>query len=433
MIEVIEKTIRKYKGVPLEFFGSSNKSMSIEMKMDKISSSEMSVSKGIGVKAIVGGRAGFSYNSDIYSVEDAVKSAMINAKHSELKQDSFPIAQKMKDIEGIYDYRIRSMNPEELVSLSVKLRDKLKERNNSLKVNDSVFEAGSSDDFLVNSNGVSYTSKYTGISGMVEAVYKNSSGGASMGAPTIKGFNIDYLSEKAARLAVSGVGRKKIRSGKQMVLIDSDVLESLFESTLYPSINADMVQKGQSTLKGKIGQQIGSSGFDIIDSGRIESGLCSSAFDRDGTKSQETSIMSSGILKGFIYDYVTAMCDGKKSTGNASGGFGSMASISPTNVLLKYSELMKFDNMISGIKDGIIIYEVLGAHTANHITGDFSLSINKGFKIIDGEVAYPVKNAMFAGNVFELLKSVSCFGDDVRQSGHLIAPTIAFSGQKIVG
>ncbi len=433
MIEVIERIMRQHKGVPLEFFGSNHRSMSVEMKTDKVSSSDMSVTKGIGVKAIVAGRAGFSYTTDISRLDDAVEIAIVNAKYSELKQDSFPEMQKMKDVKGIYDPGIQGMAPEELVNFSVQLREKLKDANKDVKVNHSVVEAGSSDNFLVNSNGISYTSKTTGMSGMVEAVYKDSSGGANMGAATIKGFDIDHMAARAARLAVSGVGRKSIKSAEQTVVIDSDVLESLFSNTLYPSINADMVQKGQSSLKGKIGQQIGSCGLDIIDSGLIAGGLCSSAFDRDGTRSQETSILSSGVLKSFIYNHVTAMREGKKSTGNASGGFGSMASIAPTNVVLKYSETKGLDKILSGIKDGIFIYEALGAHTANHITGDFSLSINKGFKIIDGEIAYPVKNAMFAGNVFELLKDVSCFGDDVRQSGHLIAPTVSFSRQKIVG
>lgn len=433
MIDDIERIMRQHKGVPLEFFGSCHRSMSVEMKTDKVSSSDLSATKGIGVKAIVAGRAGFSYTTDISHINDAVKIAMMNAKYSELKQDSFPEIQTIEDVKGIYDSGIQGMTPEELVNYSVKLKEKLKEQNKDVNVNHSVFEAGSSDNFLVNSNGISYNSKATGISGMVEAVYKNSSGGANMGAVTIKGFDIDHMAARAARLAVSGVGRKSINSAEQVVVIDSDVLESLFSNTLYPSINADMVQKGQSALEGKIGQQIGSSGLDIIDSGLVEGGLCSSTFDRDGTRSQKTSILSSGVLKSFIYNHVAAMREGKESTGNASGGFGSMSSISPTNVVLKFSEHMKLDKIISEITDGIFIYEALGAHTANHITGDFSLSINKGFKIINGEIAYPAKNAMFAGNVFELIKNVSCFGDDVRQSGHLIAPTIAFSGQNIVG
>ncbi|NOQ56246.1 MAG: hypothetical protein GQ477_05585 [Nanohaloarchaea archaeon] len=433
MMDVIFDVMKKYKEVPLEFFGSGHKSTSVDMLSDKIVSSDMSVTKGVGVKAIVCGRAGFAYTTDASFIERAVKDAIANAKYSELKQDGFPEIQKLKKIKDIYDPKIYDMSPEELVNFSVKLRESLKVENKDIKVNHSVFEAGSTDNFLVNSNGISYSAKSTGMSAMVEAVYKDSSGSVSIGTPTIKGFDVCYLSQKAARLAMSGVGRKNIKSAEQSVVIDSDVLESLLENTLYPSINADMVQKGQSSLAGKIGQQIGCSGLDIIDSGIVDGGLCSSAFDRDGTMSQETSIMSSGALDSFIYNHVAASREGKKSTGNASGGFGAMSSILPTNVMLKFSESMKFDKIISEIKDGIFIYETMGAHTANHITGDFSLSINKGFKIIDGEIAYPVKNAMFAGNVFELLKNVSCFGDDVRQSGHLIAPTIVFSGQKIVG
>ena len=43
----------------------------------------------------------------------------------------------------------------------------------------------------------------------------------------------------------------------------------------------------------------------------------------------------------------------------------------------------------------------LGAHTANPISGDFSVEAMNAFKIENGEIKHPVKKAMLSGNIFK--------------------------------
>ncbi|MEA2003400.1 MAG: metallopeptidase TldD-related protein [archaeon] len=432
MIDEIDKIIRKYKDIPLEFFGSTQKTAVSETHADKLCSANSSVNGGIGVKAIVEGRAGFSYATDMSLIEKAVIQAMANARFSELEQKTLPEKRDMQTIKNIYDKKVSEMTLESVMDISGKLSGDLKAVNKDLKMNLSIVEAASSNYFLVNSNGASYSSELTSISAVCEAVFKNSSGNASFVATSLKKFNTDFLVGKASRLAVNSVGKKNVKSACQTVVLDADVIDAIFGNTLYLSVNADRVQKGQSMLAGRIGEVIGSECLDIRDCGALDMGLCSSPFDRDGIPSRKTDIISGGVLKSFLYDHVTALREDRDSTGNGAGNFNTMSSVSPTNVVIEPSRT-GFDSMISGIKDGMIIYEAMGAHTANPITGDFSLAIANGFKIIDGEIAYPVKNAMFVGNIFDLLKSVSGLASDVRQTGHLVSPTISFDRQKIVG
>ena len=432
MIDEIDKIIRKYKDVPLEFFGSKQKAVMSEVQGDKLCSANSSVGGGIGVKAIVGGRAGFSYCTDMSLIEKAALQAMANAKFSELEQKTLPEKRDMQKINNLYDKKVSDMTPESVMEISGKLSGDLKAINKDLRMNLSIVEAASSNYFLVNSNGASYSSELTSVSAVCEAVFKKSSGNISFATTSLKEFDTDFLVEKASRLAIGGVGKKNVISASQTVVLDADVINAIFGNTLYLSVNADRVQKGQSMLAGKIGEMVGSECLDICDCGALDGGLTSSPFDRDGISTRKTDIISGGVLKSFMYDYVVALREGRDSTGNGAGNFNTMSSIAPTNVVVKPSRT-SFDSMISGIKDGMIIYEAMGTHTANPITGDFSLAIAIGFKIIDGEIAYPVKNAMFTGNIFELLKNVSVIASDVRQTGHLVSPSIAFSGQKIVG
>ena len=62
--------------------------------------------------------------------------------------------------------------------------------------------------------------------------------------------------------------------------------------------------------------------------------------------------------------------------------FADMPAVGLSNFILEFDDLMD----ISDIKEGIIVTDVLGAHTANPISGDFSVEANNAFKIENGEI-----------------------------------------------
>ena len=87
----------------------------------------------------------------------------------------------------------------------------------------------------------------------------------------------------------------------------------------------------------------------------------------------------------------------------------------------------------------MIVYEVLGAHTSNPASGDFSVNSSLLFKIENGEIVHPIKQAMISGNFHECLKRISGIGDDYKRlSGGLstvsvFAPTIRIEKVRVTG
>lgn len=77
---------------------------------------------------------------------------------------------------------------------------------------------------------------------------------------------------------------------------------------------------------------------------------------------------------------------------------------------------------MSEIKRAILVYDVLGAHTANPISGDFSVKANNAFLIENGEIKYPIKDIMIFGNVFSMLKKLNAIKSKIRQIGPFIIP-----------
>ena len=89
--------------------------------------------------------------------------------------------------------------------------------------------------------------------------------------------------------------------------------------------------------------------------------------------------------------------------------------------------------MIGETKDGVIVNTVIGAHTANPISGDFSVEARNSFLVKDGEIVSPIRSLMISGNIFELLRNIDGVGKDVRNVGNVITPTVRISKMRVIG
>jgi PmbA protein len=79
-----------------------------------------------------------------------------------------------------------------------------------------------------------------------------------------------------------------------------------------------------------------------------------------------------------------------------------------------------------------VIEEVMGLHTVDPITGDFSLGCS-GEWIEEGGKVFPIKSVAVAGNLFELFRKVIKLGEDLRFFGRAGSPSLMVEGLKISG
>jgi PmbA protein len=81
----------------------------------------------------------------------------------------------------------------------------------------------------------------------------------------------------------------------------------------------------------------------------------------------------------------------------------------------------------------LYVHNVVGAHTANPMSGDFSVELSNAFWMEGGEFEVPIRSAMLSGNVFELHKEIAGLGRKSRAIGSLILPSIKINKQHIIG
>lgn len=255
--------------------------------------------------------------------------------------------------------------------------------------------------------------------------------------------------KSAADLALKQLHPKPIKTQKMDLLMKPHALGSLLTYTLIPEVRADKVQKQQSPLVGRINRRVSSEKLTIIDDGRVPQAVGSRPFDDEGCPTRATVIIERGTLKRFLHNSYTTKKDGVESTGNAvrtmpfatKPKYAMEPLIGPTNfrVLTEVKTARtSFEELVSEVRNGVITKGFIGAHTANAQSGEFSVALYCAFKIENGEMTHPIKQAMVGGNILDLIKNVTLMGDDVRQvplevGGTMILPTILIRNITVSG
>ena len=135
-------------------------------------------------------------------------------------------------------------------------------------------------------------------------------------------------------------------------------------------------------------------------------------------------------MQTYLYNTYTARKGNTHSTGNAArGGFSSLPSVGITNLFIEPASGEKClgkKDLFKCLGRGLYIVDAMGVHTANPVSGDFSLGVT-GLWIEGGEVQFPVKEAVISGNILEFFNKVAAVGDDLIFYGNMGAPSIIIS------
>jgi PmbA protein len=457
LLEYIVKKAEKHGASQAEayFFEADGLRTSIEKKQVKIS--EKKHEAGVGIRVVVkkaaGQSIGFAYLTNLTkkAADEAVKQALKVASFKKPDSDfkSFQERKPTKKVEKIFDKQIVKMEPDKIVNLAINLI-KTVETDKRITTIGGTLGIGTAKVAIANSLGVSGEFEKTGYGayGYVVAQEKDSVG-VGGDSYTHCFFNEEkaFTAFKNARdLALRQLNPQTVKTEKMDVLLQPDALAYLLAFTLILEVRADNIQKRQSPFVGRMGQVVASENLTVIDDGLIPQALGSKPFDDEGCPTQTTTIINKGQLQNFLHNSYTARKDKVSSTGNAArmlGGFTDKPKyavepiIGPTNFKLcagKKSAQARFDDIVNEVKNGVIAKEVIGAHTANAASGEFSVVLDTAFKIEKGEIVYPVKQTMLGGNILDVLKSVALFADDMKQVGEaLIAPTVLVKGVRVSG
>jgi PmbA protein len=296
------------------------------------------------------------------------------------------------------------------------------------------FSEGSSETAIVNSHGIegafSGTHVGLGVSCLAEKDGERQEGGFGRTQRFKKDLDWDAIFKTAADRTMALLGGRTIPSGPTPVVFDPTVACE-FLSLISEAVCAESVQKGKSPLAGKIGETVASPLVSIFDDGTLARGLASSPVDDEGVPTRRTEVVSGGKLRHYLYDTYTALKDKTRSTGNAGrSGFKSSPSSGPSNFFLQAGPVPRAK--LLGETTGLYLYDVMGLHMADPISGDFSVAV-MGAWLEKGEFRYGVRGVTLAGNLIDLLKNIDAVCDDLSFFGSVGSPTFRVNQLTVSG
>jgi PmbA protein len=141
--------------------------------------------------------------------------------------------------------------------------------------------------------------------------------------------------------------------------------------------------------------------------------------------------VEAGFFSNLLFDSYYARKFQTEPTGNAQRSIKSPPSIGHNNLIMAPGKKSFFD-LLSGISKGVLITDLMGVHTANPVTGDFSLGAS-GIMIEKGKLTYPVRGFAVAGNVMEIFRRITDVGSDTKNFGTIVAPSVRVSEISVGG
>lgn len=395
---------------------------------------------GLGVRVIVGKRNGFFATSSlrVKDVEKAVETAYNMAKLSEQDKDwhSLPKKTGRANVEKVFDRRTSEIEPSALIEGAVQMIDTVNNFGRNISITRTEVGAGTGETAIVNSHGCDLwreeTFASTSISVKAEEGEMRGVSSEDQQARSWGGLDCSLVAKVAAERASKVMYAKPIVGGRMPVVWHGKLFASILGIMFGGTLSADSVQKGRSPWIGKIGRDIASENFSLLDDGLLRGGLGTREFDDDGVAQQRVMLIDRGVLQGFLYDNYTANKEGRESTGNSSRSYRSLPIPSSNNLSLQPGRVKREE--LLDVRRGLYLVETIGEWLSNPVSGDLSATATNAFLIEDGELTKPVKGVIVSGNFFEILRNrIALIADDVENSGSTYSPSARISEMTITG
>ncbi len=422
-----------------EAFGARGKAviLNIEKGIPSITTSYIS---GIAVRVATKTNYGFSYTTSLSkeAIEFAVKTALegAKAKGDDKYFKSLPEPLPATPITPFYDTRIAEITADEIMNLYEIVRNNVIASREKIMLIGGGMGAVSGETILKNSLGIEFNTKRTLFYCYLYCLSTDeippAVGFAVDVQDSLGKVKLDRLSDKVIEDTVKSKRAKEMDFvGKADIVIMPHALSS-FLWVFSEEIAAHNVDRNNTPFKrDMIGNKIADENLSIIDNPRSPD--CPWRTDRDdeGVPTKSIEIIRDGILKSFLTDWYYAKKWNVEPTGSCrrisawSYGWNPFVrpTIAPSWIEIKHKNEIKYDEIISEIREGFVIKSVMGIHQSDFASGRFAVPAS-GWYIKNGEIKMALRSVMLAGTIPELLKNVKATSKEKERTNYGDLPSV---------
>jgi len=222
-------------------------------------------------------------------------------------------------------------------------------------------------------------------------------------------------------------------TGRVPILFTSKAADMLW-GTVQSALSGKQVIEGASPWSDRLNELVTSEGLTLSQQPNV--GPFSCPFDDEGVPTRSITFIDRGVLQLFYTDFTTGRLLGSGTTGNGfRPGLGSYPTPGLFNLIVepadKASRGKALPELITTLDNGLIIDQILGGGAG--ISGEFSINVDLGYRVKNGEIIGRVKDTMVSGNVYTALKQLIALGNDADWNGSCYTPSLIVDGLSVTG
>jgi PmbA protein len=419
-LEHLEKVLSsgRREAEQAEVFSASARATTIQFEANELKQVQTKESSSTALRIFKEGRIGFATASGGGDVEALVDMAVETSQFGSPAGFQFPSRRDYSEV-PTFSPEVQKTATERMVEIGEELIAKVRGHTPDILC-DVQITKGTSSVSLINSQGG-------------EGEYEKSLFGLSLEGILVRDTDMLWVedSESSCRSDLVRVheladrviwqlemAREEAAASTKLlpVIFTPNGVASALLSPLVLAFNGKSVLEGASPLKDKLGKQVFDKKLSLWDDATIAYGVGSYPFDDEGVAGRRLPLVVNGVVTNFLYDLQTAVLAGTHSTGNGRRAGGGSPSPTMSSLVFEKGNL-SFQEMVKGMKEGLVVEEVIGAGQGNTLGGDFGGNVLLGYWVENGEIVGRVKDTMIAGNVYQVLRELPGTGQETRWVG----------------
>ena len=419
-LQQILEAARKAGAQQAEVYQVANEETPVKFEANRLKELNARRTKGVALRVIKDGRIGFASSTKPGDVEDLVHAAIETSPFGPEAHFDFPGPAEAPGVD-VYDPATQAVTADEMIETGQKLVDAVRTAEPDAQADASVRRVAGKI-ALANTAGASVEYQATMLQAWVHGTLIRGTDMLFVGdgdATCTPEIDTKRIGEMVARQLEYSRRNATCRTADMPVIFTGDGVASALLGPLVMAFSGRLVSQGQSPLAEKLGDELYDARLSVYDDSTLPMRPASRPFDDEGVASRRIPLIDKGVVRSFMYDLQSAGVAGATSTGSANRSLTTQPAISPSSILFSEGDTT-FEEMVKGVKEGLVVEELMGAGQGNVMGGDFSGNVLLGYKIENGEIVGRVKDTIVAGNVHKALASVLALGSEARWIGGTI-------------
>ncbi|MEK6985091.1 MAG: TldD/PmbA family protein [Candidatus Thermoplasmatota archaeon] len=428
-----ERLIEKaaVRGLEAEVYLEQGRGLDAEIEKGVLSGMNAHGSGGGAWRVIQDGRLGFAYFADDGKAIAALDAALVLSRLAPAKGFHFPAPSKATTLPSRWDGAIAEPDPAALLASAKALIAGAREAEPKLQVSGGGAGLSWGASALANTHGVRAADAATMAGASVSVILEEGESAISTGEmQSSHRFDLDphAIGHKAGATARSLRSPKPARAGVADIIFRPEACMELVAGLAVAAATGDEAMRGKTMWSGKLGQAVANPALSILDDPLDPAALGAVAFDDEGAATRRIPIVEKGVLRNYLFDGWDAAEHKQASTASAVRGGWTARPTTDTHHLTVEGPSSDLDKLVAGVEEGFLVESVLGAHTANETTGEFSVTAPNVWRIHKGALAGAVSDIAIGSDLSTMLRNADGVSRERRRMDGASIPHIRVRG-----